>query len=198
VLTQVKFGIGRIRNGYLLLPSYSQFENHAHKFSSGVLRASSQAISGIQLSIPVHLIENFDETSIDDYDAVHNLELLAEEWSNLVAKCLEEEMKMLLAKEIPLSEIEFWRRRYSVLFGLEEQINHPLVLRVVGLLKSVGTPMFHNVTERFTELSSLCIQAEDNSKFLFTLERQLLILTDESLSTITDSLPSLFDSMKIV
>jgi dynein heavy chain len=84
----------------------------------------------------------------------------------------------------PLAEIEFWRDRSSSLSTLYEQLNLPIVHKIVKVL-SVAQIASSNVLEtQLGELNKIYLEAKDNVKFLSTLERHFKNIVVGSLNSV--------------
>ena len=83
-----------------------------------------------------------------------------------------------------MGEIEFWRDRNASLSTLHEQLNLPIVHKIVSILNSAQAPCSSSLEFQLAELNKIFTEAKDNVKFLGTLERHFKNIVIGSLSSI--------------
>ena len=170
---------------------------YTSKFTAIVARATNQLKQGTRFELPKVTLEDFD-TVIDDYDTIQNLEVFAMSWANIVSSLLEEEVLKEPIGGTPLAELDFWRQRHTTLSDLRAQVELPMVKNSIEVLRLAGSPAIQKVDEKFNDLKRLATEAEDNAKFLSTLERNFQTISTEPLSEILKTIPGLVDSIRMI
>ncbi len=97
-----------------------------------------------------------------------------------------------------MAEIEFWRDRSSSLSTLYEQLNLPIVHKIVQTLNLAQAQSSVALEFQLSELNKYYAEAKDNVKFLSTLERHFKNLVIGSLTSVEDSLLSLMNAIRMV
>ena len=167
------------------------------KFVSHVTHTIQQVQGDVRLVIPNVNIET-PEAAMDDYNLTNQLEASLEEWSKCVASVVNTENRKRLVGTGPLAEIEFWRERNGTLSTIYEQINMPLVQKMIRVLELVESSGISTFRYHFIELTKLYVEAKDNVKFRSTLERHFKNIATGSFTTIADTLPSMMNAIRMV
>ncbi|KAJ3359470.1 Dynein heavy chain 10, axonemal, partial [Kappamyces sp. JEL0680] len=171
------------------------------RFTSHIAHTVQQVAGETRLQIPEELSElNVLEPiqAAMDRQMVARLEVLAEEWIETVAGALGKEQHKVPVGNGPLAEIEFWRDRSSSLSTLYEQLNLPIVHKIVEILKLAQAQSSVSLEFQLSELNKFYAEAKDNVKFLSTLERHFKHVVIGSLSSVEDSLMSLMNAIRMV
>eukprot|EP00842_Homolaphlyctis_polyrhiza_P003630 jgi/Hompol1/4268/HPOL_001758-RA len=171
------------------------------RFTSQIAHTVQQVAGETRLKIPEELAAlNTMEVSSAALDVpiVHTLESLAEEWVETVSGALGKEIKKIPIGNGPLAEIEFWRDRSASLSTLYEQLNLPIVHKIVQILNRAQVPCSSSLEFQLAELNKIYTEAKDNVKFLSTLERHFKNIVIGSLGSIQDSLMSLMNAIRMV
>nr|KAJ3423035.1 Dynein heavy chain 10, axonemal [Polyrhizophydium stewartii] len=171
------------------------------RFTSQIAHTVQQVAGETRLKIPEELAElnTMDVMSAAmDAPIVHTLETLAEEWVETVSGALGKEIKKVPVGNGPLAEIEFWRDRSASLSTLYEQLNLPIVHKIVQILNRAQVACSSSLEFQLAELNKIYTEAKDNVKFLSTLERHFKNIVIGSLGSIQDSLMSLMNAIRMV
>lgn len=171
------------------------------RFTSHISHTVQQVAGETRLQIPEELTElNIlePEQVAADHNIIAKLELLAGEWIETVAGALGKEQKKVPVGNGPLAEIDFWKDRSSSLSTLYEQLNLPIVHKIVQTLSLAKASSFISLEFQLSELNKFYSEAKDNVKFLSTLERHFKHLVIGSLSSVEDSLMSLMNAIRMV
>lgn len=164
---------------------------YAKKFTLRVCNFLEQQKNGVQLK---EVSRTHDEKELESFERV------AVEWNLALRGVIETELNQKRKNNLPLGEVEFWKRRNIVLSDIMEQIKSERVRKV---MKELTRQSKHSIVAKFNEntstLSSLFVESTENVRFLKPLERHFRTLNEGSLSSITTSaLPSLLDCMRLV
>ena len=98
----------------------------------------------------------------------------------------------------PMSEIEFWRARSIDLGGIRAQVAAPAVEKIVEILavaKSVYLAPFRDLSD---VINAEAVAAEDNVKFLSTLEGPIRALESASASELVGVLPGILHRVRLI
>jgi dynein heavy chain, axonemal len=98
----------------------------------------------------------------------------------------------------PVAEIDYWRDRAASLSTLYEQLNLPIVRKIVQILNAAQMSSASSLEFQLSELNKIYSEAKDNVKFLGTLERHIKNIVSGSLGSIQDSLLSLMNAIRMV
>lgn len=157
------------------------------KFSSHVSHTVQQVAGETRLKIPDELaeIDTVEEQLVlKDSKKLSKLDKLAEEWIETIQRALLKETIKTPNGNGPLQEIEFWRDKSSSLSTLFEQLNLPIVHKIVKILNIAQLPSCLILESQLAELNKVYSEAKDNVKFLGTLERHFKNITIGSLNSI--------------
>jgi dynein heavy chain len=171
------------------------------RFTSQISHTVQQVAGETRLKIPEELLElnSMDLAKVaTDRNVLNQLEQLAEEWIETVSGALAKEAQKVPNGNGPLPEIEFWRDRSSSLSTLYEQLNLPIVHKIVKALNYAQVPASSSLEFQLSELNKVYSEAKDNVKFLGTLERHFKNIIIGTLNSVEDSLPSLMNAIRMV
>jgi dynein heavy chain len=176
-----------------------RLDNHISSFAS-------QLSAERTLTMPKNELHIEDsEAGVDNVarnpDVMKEIEILTSQWRVEIQAALDEDPE----KNDPLGEIEYWKRKYSALSGLYEQLmNHPKVKLILHIAKETDCGSFQTTLKpKVDELKKKYLIAKDNVKFLGTLDRHFRIIhnvTPESgtLQPIIDTMSSMMMAIRMV
>lgn len=188
--------------------------NYAKKFASRVCKFVDCHERGVKLDVPksleIFVIEGKepehlcckgkDAGNVETLFDKDELKRLGIQWNEVIIQALENESKETPKSDMPMGEVDFWRRRHIYLSSIVEQLNNPNIKYALDMIeKSPDFPLlFSNIQKNIDAITRLAIEAADNSKFLNTLERHLRTIQDGSLPSMISTLPSLVDGIRMV
>jgi dynein heavy chain len=177
----------------------SEFRSSLSRFATVIQHAMQRAAGGgLRLELPPGLPSLADHEAVSQDEALKGeLSELVEGWTRLLAGACEppsEEAKGLL----PLTEVECWRMRSASLQQLQEQLGQPHVRDATAILAASGDRVAEVFRAAQGGLAKASSEAQDNVKFLSTLERYFKTLSSGSLASITECLPSLLNGLRMV
>ncbi|NWT09443.1 DYH10 protein, partial [Vireo altiloquus] len=130
---------------------------------------------------------------------VQSLKSCAETWQKLISQVLKEQLKKVPQDNGPLAEIDLWREKNANLSALTEQIKLPEVQKVLEILQEAESEFTGDLQIVLSDLKKHQMEAQDNDKFLSTLERHLKNLsTGAGDDVISNTIPSLLNALRIV
>lgn len=75
----------------------------------------------------------------------------------------------------PLAEIFFWQERAFILSALNEQLEQPAVEKILKIMTKAEAGVNQTLSGTVAELTKYRVEAEDNKRFLNTLERHFTV-----------------------
>jgi len=79
-----------------------------------------------------------------------------------------------------LAEIEFWRERLAVLSSLSEQLNLPVVKKILDVMTHADSFIMQELEKTTSELRKYHEESSSNVQFLTTMERHFRVRSDHS------------------
>ncbi|NWW73281.1 DYH10 protein, partial [Climacteris rufus] len=132
-------------------------------------------------------------------EVVQSLKSCALTWQKLISTVLEEQLKKVPQDDGPLAEIDLWREKNATLSALTEQIKLPEVQKVLEILQEAESECVGDLQIVLSDLKKHHMEAQDNVKFLSTLERHLKNLTSGTgADVVSNTIPSLLDALRMV
>jgi len=182
--------------------------NHAKKFASRVCKFVDCHDRGTQFVAPTSLemfgIEGKAPEGEGDANSEHldmnQLARLVNQWNDVLVQTLNREGGEKPRNDLPIGEVDFWRRRHVFLSDIVEQLNQPSVKFVLSMMETSleYSLLFSSIQKNIVTTQKLALEAADNSKFLSTLERHLRTIQEGSLPSMITALPSLVDGISMV
>ncbi|NWH36707.1 DYH10 protein, partial [Chloropsis hardwickii] len=130
---------------------------------------------------------------------VRSLKSCAATWKKLISGVLGEQLKKVPQGNGPLAEINLWRENNATLSALTEQIKLPEVQKVLEILQEADSKFIGDLQTVLSDLKKHHMEAQDNAKFLSTLERHLKTLsTGTGVDVISNTIPSLLNALRLV
>jgi dynein heavy chain len=145
-----------------------------------------------------------EETISRNPQAIADLQRAVEDWELKIKETIEKEDRRLRERShlTALGETDFWALRSGTFNTLFQQLNMPNVKKIINILSnksdtedaySIGS--FQRENKEFGKQHA---QAKDFVKFLATLDRQFKNIQKGDLKTITETMPSLLNGLKLI
>ncbi|NXS20586.1 DYH10 protein, partial [Mystacornis crossleyi] len=132
-------------------------------------------------------------------EVVQSLKSCAVTWQKLISRVLEEELKKVPQGNGALAEIDLWREKNAALSALTEQIKLPEVQKVLEILQEAESEFTGDLQIVLSDLTKHHMEAQDNVKFLSTLERHLKNLSaGPGADVLSSTIPSLLNALRMV
>ncbi|NWT67000.1 DYH10 protein, partial [Prunella himalayana] len=130
---------------------------------------------------------------------VQSLKSCAVTWQKLISGVLEKQLEKVPQGNGPLAEINLWRENNATLRALTEQIKLPEVQKVLEILQEAESEFTGALQIVLSDLKKHHMEAQDNAKFLSTVERHLKNLsTGTGVDVISSVIPSLLNALRLV
>eukprot|EP00920_Eleutheroschizon_duboscqi_P000635 GHVT01001786.1.p1 GENE.GHVT01001786.1~~GHVT01001786.1.p1 ORF type:complete len:2279 (-),score=271.40 GHVT01001786.1:1123-7959(-) len=175
----------------------------ASTFDRLLSQSITRLFGAVQLrlpTIPHETLKRADQTDSEKRKAIEFVTSSVQEWSQLMVDTMEAESRKRSDGPLPMAELEYWRNRSSTLSGWYERMSLPGLLSYVDWLAEVTGNS--NAVEVFrtavTKLEALHQEAQENIKFLNTLERHFKNLKSGPVEMIPEALLSLLEAMRLI
>jgi dynein heavy chain len=192
----------------------NDFVSEIGSFINNINEALNSFASGLELRSPdMKLYKSLEikshRTSLP-IESVDHFEKLLNEWCNQIESYLNSSAHKSSADDIgPRGELEYWRGRMQKLTSIMEQLKRQDCKQVIGVLsaitKNTSDPSKQNIVNLLRRWKQIDVnitesanEAKDNVKDLYTLERFIDPLYTGNAETITDTLPALMNSIKMI
>ncbi|XP_077456872.1 dynein axonemal heavy chain 10-like [Stigmatopora argus] len=154
----------------------------------------------IALNIP-ELVNMEPEVShlLNNPMMVEKLEQCVMNWQTQLIVVIEEQEKKKPKTPSPMAEIVFWQERSYTLSAVRMKLNKPAVKKILLLLKKAQAGVMTTMDATVDKLVKYCTEADENVRFLQTLERHFKNLaTGTNFSVFLETIPPLMNSLQIV
>lgn len=192
----------------------NDFISEIGSFITNINEALSSFASGLELSAPdpkiVRAVEVKTHRTALPVEAVDHFESKLNEWCNQIEKYLNQPTQSGDSEDVgPRGELEYWRGRMQKLTSITEQLKRPDCKQVISVLSALtkastdpSKQSIVNLLRRWKQIdvniTESANEAKDNLKYLYTLERFIDPLYTGNAETITDTLPALMNSIKMI
>lgn len=171
-----------------------------HRFMASLTEVVFQAHGKTVLYLPKETVDLEDLESVKkDKELMQRLESTVIRWTRQIKEVVNQKDNSQDAETAtPLDEIRFWESRTLDLSGIRSQLEQPQVKRIADVLRSSKSTYLKS----FEELSIIILkgskEAEDNLKFLSTLEPCCKELEEATPAELQEILPRLLNMVRMV
>ena len=192
----------------------NDFVSEIGSFINNINEALNSFASGLELRSPdpklYRSLEIKSHRTSLPIESVDHFESLLSEWCNQIESYLNSSSRKSNDDDIgPRGELEYWRGRMQKLTSIMEQLKRQDCKQVIGVLstitKNTSDPSKQNIVNLLRRWKQIDVnitesanEAKDNVKYLYTLERFIDPLYTGNAETITDTLPALMNSIKMI
>ncbi|XP_039416979.1 dynein heavy chain 10, axonemal isoform X2 [Corvus cornix cornix] len=176
-------------------------EGQSVEDSSALMRNETQLVipGDLKLEMPTVNLDGEMTVLATVPEVVQSLKSCAVSWQKLISRVLQEQLKKVPQGNSPLAEIDLWREKHATLSALTEQIKLPEVQKVLEILQEAESEFTGDLQIVLSDLKKHHMEAQDNVKFLSTLERHLKNLSTGTLADVTsNTIPSLLNALRMV
>ena len=170
-----------------------------NRFVTHMKRTITQLENETRLEVPDHLGNYNASQQISNID-LEDLESVVASWQIQISTSIDEQVRLKPSGNGPLAEIEFWCERKAALSALAEQLKLSQVENTLTTLQRYQSPTAQNFKLSRDELVKLHIEANENVRFLSTLERHFKNLTQGTVgfNNVIDTIPTMMNSLRMV
>lgn len=193
----------------------NDFISEIGSFITNLNEALNSFANGLELRSPdpkiIRAVEVKAHRTALPTEAVEHFETLLNEWCNQIDDYRRQPPhNNSEADDVgPRGELEFWRGSMQKLTSITEQLKRPDCKQVISVLsaltKASTDPSKQNIVNLLRRwkqidvtITELANEAKDNVKYLYTLERFIDPLYTGNAESITDTLPALMNSIKMI
>ncbi|MBN3289857.1 DYH11 protein, partial [Polypterus senegalus] len=126
---------------------------------------------------------------------VHAIETMVISWTHQIRDLLKTDSAQPLLEGLnpnPKTELEFWKERKENMIYISNQLNSPIVQKMVRILAVSDSTYYPTFKEIFQDVSAALIEAQNIELHLRPLQKYIDLLLEEEFSNITDFFTPLF------
>lgn len=192
----------------------TDFISEIGSFIGNIHEALNSFASGLDLRAPdpklYRALEIKSNRTSLPIESIDHFEVLLNEWCNQIERYLDAPTHSSNPDDVgPRGELEHWRGRMQKLTSITEQLRRQDCKQVITILttitKNSADPSKQNIINLLrrwrmidVNITESANEAKDNVKYLYTLERFIDPLYTGNAETITDTLPALMNSIKMI
>ncbi|XP_067295015.1 dynein axonemal heavy chain 10 isoform X2 [Pseudorasbora parva] len=170
-----------------------------HKFLLVIDQALQQLEGEFKLHIPDMDLEGEVEMLLSNPGMVEKLEQCVMNWHTQITIVIEEQKRKKPQGPGPLAEIEFWRERFAVLSSLCEQLNLPVVRKILDVMTHADSFIMQELEKTTAELRKYHEESSSNVQFLSTMERLFRnLVTGVDFKVVLDTIPQLMNGLRMI
>ncbi|KAM4616801.1 dynein axonemal heavy chain 10 [Polymixia lowei] len=173
--------------------------NSTHKFLGHINRTLQQLDGEIKLQIPELDLEPEVGVLLSIPEVIEKLEQCVMNWQTQITIVIEEQQNKKPQAPGPLAEIHFWRERAVILRALNEQLQLPVVKKILEVMTKADPVTVQNLGLTVAELTKYHVESVENVRFLNTLERHFKnLVTAADFGVILNTIPLMMNSLRMV
>ena len=171
-------------------------------FQSRKLAVAASAADAQLCSKYVIEVPNLDITdprvSAQDATIVSTVQRLFEEWVQVLQAAMEEYERLNPVGDLPMAELESWRKKSALLSNLYEDLCSPQFKKLFAVLEYSHATVFGGFSLLRQDVARACLEAKDNARFLSTLERHFKMISRSPLPALSETITSLYAALRMV
>lgn len=167
--------------GWSDLVSKDLIENKFHQFLSQIYVTIGEVHGRTMLPVPPQ--ETTTSDRITRKDKAQVLEGAVITWTKQIKSVLKQDPENALktgADPSPLAEIDFWKNKAENLNSIHKQLQSDKIKRVLKFLEQTKSTYTNQFAKLMKEVQAARLEANDNYKYLKTLEDLFVVLTSDS------------------
>jgi dynein axonemal heavy chain len=175
-----------------------EFTGQLHKFMASLIDSANHSKGHTVLYVPDEDIAD-PETASKDKDLVQRLESTVIHWTRQIKEVVSNQETSQHADNCgPLEEIRFWRSRTVDLSGIREQLDRDGVRKIVQVLEFANSTYLKPFMVPANMIQHGSIEAQDNLKFLSTLQEPCEALAAAEPAQIPALLPDILNRIRMI
>ncbi|EHB17858.1 Dynein heavy chain 11, axonemal [Heterocephalus glaber] len=156
-------------------------KNKMHIFRGKMSRRTRLPIPTVAENID--LDQNYSQTKLPSNERrlLHEIESVVIKWSHQIQEIVERDSPQPLQSGLhltPLTELDFWMLRMENLSCIYDQLQAPVVLKMVKILKSKQSSYFPTLKNIFLAVEDALLEAQDVELYLRPLRRHIQCLQE--------------------
>ncbi|EFJ08553.1 hypothetical protein SELMODRAFT_185288 [Selaginella moellendorffii] len=175
------------------------FAGELDKFMATLTESLFEAKGQTILYIPPVRLMDFVGNQAPDKELAQRLESIVIRWTRQIKEVIRNQERFSEVEiSGPLAEVEFWRRRSIDLSGIREQINHSGVAAILKILEKLKSAYLSPFSSLSRKIEQEAVVAEENLKFLVTIEDPCKELGAAKIVDIPFALPKLLKCIRMI
>ncbi|XP_066140827.1 dynein axonemal heavy chain 10 [Euwallacea fornicatus] len=120
-------------------------------------------------------------------------------WERHITKVIESYLSKTPVGNGPLPEFEYWHERETAFSSIVEQLKKPTLVHISELLSMTKSLVIDSFLNYQIDLKRYYTEARDNVKFLSTIKRHLMVISDSyDFRKVKDCIPDLIDGLHLI
>ncbi|TRY94050.1 hypothetical protein DNTS_011956 [Danionella cerebrum] len=170
-----------------------------HKFLQVIDQTLQQLEGEFKLDIPEIDVDGDLQVLLSSPGMVDKLEQCGMNWHTQITIVIEEQKRKKPQGPGPLAEIEFWRESVAVFSGLCEQLNMPVVKKILAVMTRADSFIMQELEKTTADLRKYQDEAVNNAQFLSTVERHFRnLVTGVDFKVVLDTIPELMKGLRMI
>ena len=169
-----------------------------HKFMANLTEIVSQRKGATELYIPIDNMED-DPGNNDMKDRNHRLKEVLSHWTKQIRDLINNQTNQSDSDNAgPLEEIANWNLRMDNLINIKKQLDQPKLRRILDILKQADPKNLSTFNELVNQITGGAEEAEDNLKYLQSLQVPCTEMAKATPSTIVAILPRILNCVRLI
>ncbi|KAG4103981.1 dynein heavy chain and region D6 of dynein motor-domain-containing protein [Neocallimastix lanati (nom. inval.)] len=175
----------------------NEFENQLQKFMASLTDATYQKQGYTIFYVPNDDYSNPNKFSMKE--DIQRLESLLIHWTRQIKDVINNQQVSETNENLgPLEEIQFWKRRCEDLSGISKQLERTDVKRIIYILEKAKSSYIEQFNWLSNQIQDDTLQAQDNLRFLSTLQEPCMKLAQLEPKNISGILPTLLNCVRVI
>jgi len=175
----------------------NEFENQLQKFMASLTDATYQ-----KQGYTIFYVPNDDYSNPNKFskkEDIQRLESLLIHWTRQIKDVINNQQISETNENFgPLEEIQFWKSRCEDLSGISQQLERSDVKRILYILERAKSSYIEQFNWLSNQIQDDTLQAQDNLRFLSTLQEPCMKLAQLEPKNISGILPTLLNCVRVI
>jgi len=175
----------------------NEFENQLQKFMASLTDATYQ-----KQGYTIFYVPNDDYSNPQQFskkEDIQRLEALLIHWTRQIKDVINNQQVSETNENLgPLEEIQFWKSRCEDLSGISQQLERSDVKRILYILERAKSSYIEQFNWLSNQIQDDTLQAQDNLRFLSTLQEPCMKLAQLEPKNISGILPTLLNCVRVI
>jgi len=187
------------RNSSWPISVQNEFASGINRFMAVLNDASHKAKGHTVLYLPNEDLEGDSAQLATDKDLVQRLEATVIHWTRQIKEVLtSNQSEASQGMQLPLQEIDFWKKRRDNMSGIAEQLDTSAVLHIHGVLAAASSLYLAQFDTMGARIKEGMAQADSNFRFLSALRDPVAALSKAEVRDMAGLYPRLLDLVRFI
>lgn len=174
-----------------------EFIAEMHKFMATTTEIAFQRDGQTKLYLPKENLNSAKDSQ--EKDLIHRLESTLLGWNKQIREIINNPRSQNDSELAgPLDEIKYWRSRQENLSSIQKQIESPELQKILDILRKSESSLVKLIDENFSQIKSGNMEAENNLKYLKSLQIPCKELEEANIRDIPNILPQLLHRVRMI